>query len=203
LLTHGIESPVPVRDVLNALHRQAVAASRDYPLNHLEALYLHQRLARAAGIRTSQPVDTVPIAFSWQSQWQSSSYRAIYELVHAVYFLTDFGHNCWHSGIDVLAPHAMALSSAIDQACSLCLRHRHLDLIGELALARLYLDSTADVRPLLETLLSAQLPSGAIPGWRSGHDIAGHYHSTLVAMMAFSVALKRGNVEHKPSRLLL
>lgn len=189
LHANNVESPLPAEVVLRALReRWELPVFTAYPLVRIEALYLSHRLEKATGRRIGATDDGVEISFYWPEQWVPRGYCEIYELVHAVFFLTDFGCGGWDAGRAILTPNLPAVTSSLRRAAELCLGDGHFDLVGEIALAHLCLQAAAGAYPLLKALSEAQLSDGAIPGWRGACDISGLYHATLVSLLAFSRA---------------
>jgi hypothetical protein len=189
LYPHLDHSSLPLDLLLKALQLRANISPvfTAYPLSRMEALYLYHRLAMITGILIES--DIVEIGFSCSEEWQPLAYREIYELVHAVFFLTDFGNKNWESGLNSLKPYRCAIVVSLKRAAEVCLREKHLDLIGEIALALLYLDEITDTWPLLLKLSQFQLSDGSITTWHGAQGIYGCYHATLIALITFSTAL--------------
>jgi hypothetical protein len=181
---HGVDSLVALDAVRRLLRlRSQLPVFGGYPLLRMEALYLEQRLARVAGAGIDSEA---AVAFS--SPQSLSSGREIYELAHAVFFLTCFGRYHWRPGLEALAPQRPELFRGLEQAASMAVQDAHWDLVGEVALAFLYLGQQAQADALLQLLAGAQWADGAIPGWQGARGIAGLYHATLIALVAFTTA---------------
>jgi hypothetical protein len=185
LLTHGIEPPLAALEVLATLEARARLPMPDeYPLARIEALYLHYRLTRCVRPGAGDAALGVPIWFSWPLQWRPLAHREIYELVHAVFFLTDFGCNRWEAGRDALFPHLAAVASSLVLAAEFCMGIGQLDLVGEIALAMLCLDNATDIGQLIRLLGIEQRIDGAIASSRGDALTVGDlYHATLIALL--------------------
>ena len=183
LLIQGIEPLLSALEVLATLEARARLPG-SYPWARIEALYLHNRLTRSIKARGDDVASSVSFSFSWPTQWRPLAHREIYELVHAVFFLSDFGCNRWEPGRDALLPHLAALNRSLGLAAKFCMGTGQLDLISEVALAMMCLDGRANVSQLIGALGAAQNLDGAIASRRHAHTVRDLYHATLVALLA-------------------
>jgi hypothetical protein len=182
---HHADSMVLANLVREAVRmRSQLPTAFGYPLIRIEARYLDYRLGKTMG----EPADISDLVFGWPQEWAISQHRDIYELVHIVFFLSDFGRWDWKPGREALVSHQAAVANALTRAVKLCLEWSHFDLVGEVALAYLCFGDTGRARPLLTVLTKAQRPEGALPGWSGAKGIAGLYHATLIALLAFGIA---------------
>jgi hypothetical protein len=180
------------RSATEAVHEALIFTSQAGEAGSLSAIqssYLRHRLAWS----TTPPTlgtDTDDVrAYAWPERWKLASDGEVYDLLHLIFFLTDFGEYRWARGGASLPTPTSIVRELLERAAAAALRRRQLDLLGEIAIAKLCLERSADVRPLLNELQAAQVPGGGIPGWRGPRGIRGYYHSTLVAVLAFSLGM--------------
>ena len=178
--------------VLVALRERAInPPSAIYPLARMEALYLLHRLNRLLGVDAAPLPPVATLCFVWNLPTRLLSADEIYELVHAIFFLTAFGSRHWDVGLQVLSNCRAGFLASLDQAERTCLRTGNVDLIAELALARICLDGRADVTALLDELAQAQRPKGAIAPRNCRGEAGDCYHPSLVALLAVARAGRR------------
>jgi hypothetical protein len=180
----NLDSPVPARSVLDALTARSQTPA-DTGFGRLEAVYLRHRLTTVIG--HSAPPN--PLRFDWGDPCyhEARSTGEMYEMAHSVLYLTDFGRYTWPDGQVRLLERRDDLTASLRRVGERCRRERLWDLVGEAALALRCLDPAATVGPLLGAIGEAQLPDGAIPAGPAARGVEGHYHATLVALLAFAV----------------
>lgn len=175
--------------------RAAGSARRDldavgpapYPHALLEARYLQARLGGFSGGAPPPPLEPRGL--------RSGTIAEVYELVHAVLYLTDFGDGRWYAGRSLLSGRSLAIGAALRRAGTRALRARRLDLMGEIALAAMCLErsgkgaSVGGLAELMEPVRTAAAIAGGRLTPRAGP--VGAYHSALVALLALSLFTSR------------
>jgi hypothetical protein len=187
LRTHRPESEnAGTADIALALGTWSrLATEAGYRLSRLETSYLTYRLGRKMqGSCDGQLVDG--FGGDWFQNRPPASYQEIYELVHAIFFLTDFGSNRWTAGRNEAGSRRSILDRFLRRGLEISLQRRQLDLVGEITLARLCLDPATEVDDTLETLAEAQQQDGEIRGWLGTRSAQNIYHATLIALLAVS-----------------
>jgi hypothetical protein len=185
LLARGLDPPVQIAVARAGLRSRADAlAIAGHELRHIEARYLMHRLARSTGQLDDQ-MDDIHLPLAGQSPMTRGS---IYDLAHAVFFLTDFGCSAWRAGAAVVAAHHDALAHRLGQAATIPLATSDADLVAEVALAQRCLARAARTPDCTDRLMAAlagwQRPDGAVSGRASARLAQDLYHSTLVTLLA-------------------
>lgn len=184
---------IPPCGVLAALRERAINPPLAiYPLARMEALYLLHRLSRLLGVDPPPLPPVATLRFVWDMPTRLLGVGEMYELVHAVFFLTAFGGHHWDVGQRALSACRAGFLASLGQAERTCLRRGNVDLIAELALARICVDGQADVTRLLGELARAQRRDGAIASQNSRGEALDCYHSSLATLLAVAVAGRRG-----------
>ena len=182
------------------LKRATVPVTNGYPYGGMEALYMHYRLVTATGVSGNTNGSQPEFSFNWE-EGHLLSFREIYELVHAVFYLTDFGRHGWKAGYEILPSYRSQIGAALSRAAMICMNEGHFDLIGEIVFAARCLGHTEDVGTLEGVLLNAQLVEGAIPAWRGARGIRYLYHSSLVGLLALWSARRYSLPLHRQAQM--
>jgi hypothetical protein len=157
---------------------------------------------RVIGLDTSWDVSALA-ARTWLASrpepW-TADLGTLYSVTHTVYHLTDWGAR--PSGLSAQVQDY--LRAWLPAWLEVYLEAGHWDLVGELLMVDLCLSEPAYSGEAWARLGAAQYPDGMLPAeaWRDTRNpntlVRNHYHSTVVAALAGTLAIARRLHVHRP-----